>query len=175
MGGQFRTSCYSYETMTQQTIYTLSGLVLAILLIAGALFFSGGAKESAAQELAGTEVIFYKSPSCGCCAGHAAALEAAGANVIIESVDETALQSIKEEFGIPLSKQGCHTAVVDDYVVEGHVPVEALVELRESKPDTRGITLPGMPIGTPGMPGVQTEAFIVETLEGDIFWQKNPS
>jgi len=161
--------------MRNQNMYIFAGLLIAAALIAGALVFSAPGPVHVEQKLAGAEVTFYKSPSCGCCTGHAAALEAAGATVVIESVDEVALQSIKDEKGIPLNKQGCHTAVVDGYVVEGHVPVEALALLLETKPDTRGITLPGMPIGTPGMPGVQTESFIVETLEGDIFWQKDPS
>lgn len=124
------------------------------------------------QALAGVEVEFYRSPSCGCCAGHAAALEDAGATVTMNNVNEVELQNIKGEHGITMEKQSCHTAMIDDYVVEGHVPIQALEKLVSEQPETEGIVLPGMPIGTPGMPGEQTQPFIVETLEGEVFWRK---
>ena len=131
--------------------------------------------EQQTDTLSGVEITLYRSPSCGCCAGHAAALEEAGATVSMQNIDATALQSLKQENNIPFDKQSCHTAFVDDYVIEGHVPIDAIAQLLEERPDTNGITLPGMPIGTPGMPGRQTQPYIVETLEGDTFWQQNPS
>lgn len=163
--------------MTNSLLYSLVAVIIGASAVAAALF-SGGADSAEplalTKELEGVEVTFYRSPTCGCCAGHAAALEAAGATVDVQNVDEVTLQDIKNEHGIPFNKQSCHTAVIDDYVVEGHVPVAALAQLLEEKPDTRGITLPGMPIGTPGMPGRQTESYIVETLEGDVYWRKDP-
>lgn len=154
-----------------------------VLLVFGALFARGifsspehpPTQTAQAKKLDGLEITFYRSPSCGCCAGHAEALEGAGAIVHMQNVDEITLQEIKQEYGIPFNKQSCHTALIDDYVVEGHVPIDALERLMTEKPQTRGITLPGMPIGTPGMPGKQTESYIVETLEGEVFWQKDPS
>ena len=163
--------------MHKHTLYTL-----AAVFIGGALVFTAFSSQDTAtskttvtKELEGTEITFYRSPTCGCCAGHAAALEEAGAIVEMQNVDEVALQNIKTENNIPFDKQSCHTAIVDNYVIEGHVPVAALAKFLEEKPETGGITLPGMPIGTPGMPGPQTEPYIVETLEGEVFWRKDPS
>lgn len=154
----------------------LAGLGIFTLIVAGSWWYTSNSNEiTASSDLEGTKVTFYRSPSCGCCLGHAEALTAAGAEVTMEVVDEVTLQNIKAEHGIPISKQSCHTAIIDGYVVEGHVPIAALSELVTNKPDIKGITLPGMPIGTPGMPGKQTESFIVETLAGDAFWQKDPS
>lgn len=165
------------KDISRLTIFTGAALVLAFLFIGASVVFSNAQNTptAQAQELDGVEVTFYKSPTCGCCAGHAQALEAAGAYVYMREVDEITLQDIKQEKGIAFDKQSCHTAVIGGYVVEGHVPVEALVQLLAEKPDIKGITLPGMPVGTPGMPGKQTEPYVVETLEGDIYWQKNPS
>lgn len=163
--------------MNNSILYTLVAILVGGSFVGAALLSQNNipVETVSAQELDGVEVTFYRSPTCGCCAGHAAALEAAGAIVDMQNVDEVALQNIKAEHSIPFSKQSCHTAIIDDYVVEGHVPVEALAQFLDEKPDTRGITLPGMPIGTPGMPGPQTEPYIVETLEGEVYWQKNPS
>ena len=163
--------------MVKTHIYTILALIFGASLVALALLVTdGGTPQTAqAQGLEGAEVTFYRSPTCGCCAGHAAALEEAGAIVDMQNVDEVTLQNIKQKHDIPFNKQSCHTAIIDDYVVEGHVPVEAIVQFLEDRPETRGITLPGMPIGTPGMPGLQTEPYVVETLEGDVYWRKDPS
>lgn len=163
--------------MTKSTQYTLVAILIGSSFVGAAMLHPNNApmETVSAQELEGVEITFYRSPTCGCCAGHATALEAAGAVVDMQNVDEVALQNIKHEHDIPFNKQSCHTAVIDDYVVEGHVPVAALAQFLEEKPDTKGIALPGMPVGTPGMPGVQTEPYIVQTLEGDVYWRKDPS
>jgi len=163
--------------MNKSAVYTLVAILFGGSFVGAAVMSQDTTpvETVSAQKLEGVEVTFYRSPTCGCCAGHAAALEDAGATVDMRNVDEVALQDIKEEHGIPFNKQSCHTAIIDDYVVEGHVPIAALAQFLDEKPDTQGITLPGMPIGTPGMPGPQTEPYIVETLEGDVYWRKDPS
>lgn len=161
--------------MNKSTLYVLIAAFIGVSLVGVAIVRQDTVpvETASAQELEGVEVTFYRSPTCGCCAGHATALEEAGAIVDMQNVDEVTLQNIKQEHGIPFNKQSCHTAIIDDYVVEGHVPVAALAQFLEEAPDTKGITLPGMPIGTPGMPGRQTEPYVVETLEGDVYWRKD--
>lgn len=100
---------------------------------------------------AGQAVTLYKSPNCGCCSGHAKALEEAGFSVTIEETND--LATVKRSHNIPADGESCHTSVIGDYVVEGHVPLEAIEKLLDEKPAIAGIGLAGMPIGTPGMPG----------------------
>lgn len=163
--------------MSKSILLILVAIFISSSFVGVALMYKDNntVETASVQELEGVEVTFYRSPTCGCCAGHAAALEEAGAIVDMHNVNEVTLQNIKQEHDIPFNKQSCHTAIIDGYVVEGHVPVEALAQFLEEAPDTQGITLPGMPIGTPGMPGRQTEPYIVETLEGDVYWRKDPS
>ncbi len=74
---------------------------------------------------------------------------------------------IKEKYGVPSSLQSCHTSVVDGYFVEGHVPAEAISKLVAEKPAIKGIALPGMPSGSPGMPGSKTGDFVVYAVGND--------
>lgn len=113
------------------------------------------------------KVTLYKDPNCGCCDGHAHMYEEAGFEV--EVVESSNMNLIKEKFNISRDLQSCHTALVGDYVVEGHVPFEGIEMLIEEQPDIVGIALPGMPIGTPGMPGMKTETFKIRDIEtGEI-------
>ena len=117
---------------------------------------------------AGQSVILYKSPNCGCCTGHAKALEEAGFTVTIEETNN--LDAVKQSNSVPADGASCHTSVIGDYVVEGHVPLEAIEKLLTEKPNITGIGLPGMPIGTPGMPGPKTAPYAVYQLseEGEM-------
>lgn len=110
----------------------------------------------------------YKDPYCGCCTGYAEALRKAGLEV--EIVDTPDMSAVKREHRVPEQLASCHTSVIDAgkghrYVVEGHVPIATVKKLLSEKPEIRGIGLPGMPIGTPGMPGKQTEPFTVYELD----------
>lgn len=107
----------------------------------------------------GSELVMYKSPQCGCCSGHAAALKQAGYDVRV--VKSTDLQGLKRSHGVPSDKQSCHTIVVGDYFIEGHVPIEVVNKFLEEKPDVDGIALPGMPLGTPGMPGPKAGDYVI--------------
>ena len=113
----------------------------------------------------GQSVTLYKSPNCGCCTGHAKALEEAGFAVTIEETNN--LDAVKQSHNIPASGASCHTSVIGDYVVEGHVPLEAIEKLLNEKPNIAGIGLPNMPIGTPGMPGPKTAPYEVYQLSED--------
>lgn len=117
------------------------------LLISTALLIGIGIAQAALPDAA----TLYKNPQCGCCDEYARQLEALGVEVTI--VDDVPIGQIKERAGLPHGLGSCHTIEMGEYVIEGHVPFEAVERLFEEKPDTDGIGLAGMPIGTPGMPG----------------------
>lgn len=96
------------------------------------------------------EMIVYKSPTCGCCKEWVEHARAAGFPVEVEDLADVTPQ--KQKYGVPDDLASCHTAVVGDYVIEGHVPADIIVELL-ARNDTslRGVAVPGMPAGSPGM------------------------
>lgn len=96
-------------------------------------------------------VLVYKTPSCGCCNGWIEHLEAAGFTVEARNVRD--IMSVKRDTGVPVAMSSCHTAIIDGYVVEGHVPVDQIKRLLAERPDIAGIAVPGMPTGSPGMEG----------------------
>ena len=96
-------------------------------------------------------VTLYKNPECGCCEGYVDYLRHFGFEVTSEATND--LAEISRKAGIPPEFQGCHTAFIGDYVVDGHVPIEAIDKLLAKHPAVKGITLPGMPAGSPGMFG----------------------
>lgn len=104
-------------------------------------------------------ITVYKSASCGCCKKWVEYLQANGFEVKTVDIDD--LSEIKAASGVPRSIQTCHTAVVEGYVVEGHVPVDALRKLLHDRPKVAGIGVPGMPIGSPGMDGSPAQAYDV--------------
>jgi len=114
--------------------------------------------------IAAEEVKLFKSPTCGCCAGHEAYLRAAGMSVRVQSTEN--LDHIKGGMGIPFDMRSCHTSLVGGYFVEGHVPLAAIVQLLTERPDIDGIALPGMPAGSPGMGGVLEGPLTVFAVDG---------
>ena len=91
----------------------------------------------------------YKSPSCGCCGAWADHMKANGYEGVVH--EQQNLQSIKEKAGILPGQGSCHTAFIDGYAIEGHVPAADVDRLLAERPDARGLTVPGMPVGSPGM------------------------
>jgi hypothetical protein len=110
-------------------------------------------------------VTLYKDPQCGCCEGYAAYLKENGFDVTVTPTNE--LAEISQKAGVPAQFQGCHTAFIEGYVVDGHVPVGAVRKLLAERPAIAGITLPGMPMGSPGMVGEKKETFIVYAVTKD--------
>ena len=94
-------------------------------------------------------VTVYKSPTCGCCKAWASYMEREGFRV--ETRDVTDLAAVKDSLGVPSDLSSCHTGTVEGYVVEGHVPAESVRRMLGERPDARGLAVPGMPIGSPGM------------------------
>lgn len=105
---------------------------------------------AAAAMGAGLPVVdVYKSPSCGCCNDWIKHLEAHGFKVRAHNTDDVV--SHKYRLGVPPGHGSCHTAEVGGYVIEGHVPASEIKRLLRERPKARGLTVPGMPIGSPGM------------------------
>jgi len=107
----------------------------------------------------------YKNPQCSCCEGYADYLRQNGFQVEVKPTND--LTEISRKAGVPEALQGCHSTFIDRYVIDGHVPVEMVNKLLAEKPDIAGITLPGMPIGSPGMFGAKTETFTIYALTRD--------
>lgn len=108
------------------------------------------AGQPAAQVAATDKVLeVYKSPTCGCCGAWVEHMEANGYAVNVH--EQQNLQSIKEKAGILPGTGSCHTAFIDGYAIEGHVPAADVDRLLEERPEGKGLTVPGMPVGSPGM------------------------
>jgi hypothetical protein len=110
-------------------------------------------------------VKMYTNPQCGCCEQYAKYLRRHGFKVTVTPTHNMSM--ISRQNGVPDHLAGCHTMLVEGYVVEGHVPVGAIRKLLAERPNIKGISLPGMPEGSPGMTGVKTAPFkILEISEG---------
>ena len=93
----------------------------------------------------------YKSPTCGCCSAWVEHMIGAGFNVVIHKVDQKTLRTIKARVGITHELSSCHTAFLSGYFIEGHVRAAEVHQLLSERPDALGLSVPGMPIGSPGM------------------------
>ena len=122
---------------------TKRGILGAMLMLLATTTRPGWAQAS--------RIVVYKDPNCGCCSGWVRHLEKAG---FVVSVRETAdLDAVRKGLGVPADLSSCHTAEIDGYVLEGHVPAAAVRRLLEERPNSIGLAVPGMPAGSPGMGG----------------------
>jgi hypothetical protein len=96
-----------------------------------------------------TALNVYKSPSCGCCGAWVEHVKRTGFKVVVHETDD--VSPLAKSLGVPDQLRSCHTAVADGYFIEGHVPASDIRKLLRERPSARGITVPGMPIGSPGM------------------------
>ena len=129
---------------------------VALTLIMGGPAIAGEAAKQA---------TLYKTPQCGCCEDYAKYLRENGFDVKVVATHNLTL--IKKKHEVPSSLEGCHTLLVDDYVVEGHVPLKTLNKLLTERPAIKGISLPGMPMGSPGMTGDKAEPFTMYEISND--------
>lgn len=133
----------------------ISRRTLLAQIAAGSVILFGG------RVLADTRptITVWKDPSCGCCGGWVEHLRGNGfAATVIETSE---VQSIKAQRSVPAELASCHTAEIAGYTIEGHVPAQAILRLLAEKPSGRGLAVPGMPIGSPGMEGGTPEAYDV--------------
>ncbi len=130
---------------------------LTLLSTAGAVL----AMKPAFAEAGLPKVVVSKDPSCGCCSGWVDHIRAAGFPVEVR--ETPAINRVKVRLGVPQDLASCHTAEVGGYVVEGHVPADAIKRLLAERPQAKGVAVPGMPVGSPGMEveGVEDDTYNV--------------
>jgi hypothetical protein len=141
------------------------GIVVAIVGILAYIQFSASATPSISDaEL--PAVTVYSSPTCQCCSKWVDHLRANGFEV--DEQNRNDMQQVKQHYNVPRELASCHTGVVGGYVVEGHVPADDLKRLLAERPNVAGITVPGMPVGSPGMEqGNQQDPYNVLTFTQD--------
>ena len=150
-------------------IWTLSIFVLITMGI-----FALSANKSSGDKASGFQTVnnfdgamkIYKSGSCGCCDIYSNYFKNKG-NSKTEVIDMESIDSIKNKYEVPTDLESCHTTIIGDYFVEGHIPLEAVEKLLQEKPDIKGIAMPGMPSGSPGMPGAKKGDFIIYAINND--------
>jgi len=118
----------------------------------------------AEQAWSAKEVVVYKNPNCGCCTKWSEHMKKNGFKLTEKSVDN--LSEIKDGLKVPTDKRSCHTAVIDGYVFEGHIPASSIKKFLNEKNDAVGLVVPGMPAGSPGMEfGNHTSNFHVYSFD----------
>lgn len=123
------------------------------------LLLAQPAAKSAATSAVIREIVVYKDPNCGCCKEWVKHIQRAG---FVATVHDTAdMASVKRSFGVPENLESCHTARVGKYSIEGHVPADVMIKLLAEQPAGRGLAVPGMPSGSPGMEGGRKDAYDV--------------
>lgn len=144
-------------------------IAVAIIAVASLGFFLlksyPGSNVANALLLQDQEVTVYKSPTCGCCGKYVSYLKDQGAKVAVHETEE--MNEVKSRHRVPTLLESCHTAIIDGYVVEGHVPAEAIRKLLDEKPPIAGISLPEMPAGSPGMGGTKSAPFHIQRITSD--------
>lgn len=135
----------------------LFGLISIGVVAAAAYIFTWG-------NTSAEPVTLYKNPQCGCCEDYADYLRANGFTVTVNPTHDLTQKS--RDAGIPDEFQGCHLAFIGDYVVSGHVPINTVNKLLNERPAIKGVTLPGMPTGSPGMGGPKTGPFHIYGVGG---------
>lgn len=128
-----------------------------------ALFVAAFVAPTLVRAAAAPKVEVWTSPACGCCGGWVAHLRTAGFSVVVHDVDD--VSAIKRTHGVTAELASCHTALVEGYVVEGHVPASDIRRLLAERPAIRGLSAPGMPSGAPGM-GEDGSAYDVVAFGG---------
>lgn len=126
----------------------VAGLVVWLVSVPVA-FAQSPVSESAPRSEAVPEITVYKSPTCGCCKKWISHLRQNGFHVVAQDV--ISMGTVKQKYAVPQMLRSCHTAVVNGYVIEGHVPAADIRRLLKSRPPLWGLAVPGMPIGSPGM------------------------
>ena len=137
-------------------------IFLPILLIGGGIVFALLNFSPNSEKINKPKATFFYSPTCGCCREYILYLKRQGFEVEEKPTED--MLAIKEQYQIPSEMESCHTAVIGDYFIEGHMPIEAIKKLLAEKPDILGIGLPGMPQGSPGMGGLKKEVFKIYGL-----------
>jgi hypothetical protein len=142
-------------------IENFKGISSAILLVIPIIIFQVFNIQAASAE---DTITVYKSPTCGCCTKWISHLEANGFKV--NAIDTKDMYKVKKEAGLHPGLGSCHTGIVDGYTIEGHVPASDIKRLLAERPAVRGLAVPGMPMGSPGMEGPRKDRYSVLTFDG---------
>lgn len=144
----------TFSSMTRRNLLT-AGLATSGLAMLGCSAASDG------KPPARPRLVMYKDPNCGCCGKWGEAARKAGFTVAVANTSD--MMALKAKHGVPEALYACHTSLVGGYVVEGHVPLSAVKRLLATRPKLKGIAVPGMPVGSPGMevPGREPDTFEV--------------
>jgi len=140
--------------MRPERLATFLGLAAIVAVAAGA---------AAPHHTPPVAVTVYKSPSCGCCSNWVDHMRKNGFTVTVHDVDDVG--PMKREVGVPARLESCHTAIVDGYVIEGHVPAADVRRLLAERPRVVGLSVPGMVTGSPGMEGGKALAYDVVAFD----------
>lgn len=145
----------------------LFGIIIMAVALAGILLFSGRSSATSFENINSVgKIDIYKSLTCGCCDVYSSYVKGkVSTKVSIFDVQDSV--SIKNQYGVPSALQSCHTSIIGKYFVEGHVPLEAMEKLMKEQPDIKGIAMPGMPSGSPGMPGQKQGDFVIYAVHND--------
>ncbi|MEX2017194.1 MAG: DUF411 domain-containing protein, partial [Candidatus Pacearchaeota archaeon] len=111
-------------------------------------------------------IEIYKSITCGCCDVYSSYVDGK-VKPKINSFNVQDSDATKRQFGVPKEMESCHTTIIGGYFVEGHVPLEAVEKLLQERPDIKGIAMPGMPMGSPGMVGQKSGPFVIYAVAND--------
>ena len=146
-------------------MYTINKITLGFFVGPALLTFLGIALLSKGALADDPAITVFKTPTCGCCTKWVSHLQDNGFEV--ETTDLSDLRMIKSMSGIKPALASCHTAKVDGYVIEGHVPADDIKRLLAERPEAKGLTVPGMPLGSPGMEAPQAQRYQVLLLGND--------
>ncbi|MBX0324949.1 hypothetical protein EGH21_18130 [Halomicroarcula sp. F13] len=151
------------RNVTRRGLLRVGGTAVA-LGIAGCLRSSDEDQWAIEGTLSVTNAQQFSSPGCSCCGQYASYLREYLDTTLRETETED-VAALKRRHDVPTDLQSCHTLVLDEYVVEGHVPAEVIATLLDEEPAIDGIALPGMPAGSPGMGGTKSGSFTVYALD----------
>lgn len=146
-----------YRTVVNLAVTAV--LAIAAPVVAQQPGMMQGMQQQHTQQHNATPILVYASPSCGCCDKWMKHLEANGFLVSKELVSD--VTPLKQKYGVPQDLRSCHTAIVDGYVIEGHVPADVIRKMLADRPAFAGLAVPGMPNGAPGMEGATTDRYDV--------------
>jgi len=147
-------------------VWVLFAGVIVIFLLVLFLTKGSGASGFATIDSIDGEIDIYKSLTCGCCSVYTSYVDGK-VSPRVNSFNVQDPTEIKNRYGIPSALESCHTTIIGDYFVEGHVPLEAVEKLLKEQPDIAGIAMPGMPEGSPGMPGSKRGDFVIYAVNND--------
>lgn len=140
------------------------GIIVVFAII---ILFSRSSGASSYENVdAAAQIDIYKSITCGCCDVYSKYVDGK-TEPRVNSFNVQNPEEISTRYGIPKEMESCHTMIIGNYFVEGHVPLEAVEKLLKEQPDIKGIAMPGMPMGSPGMTGQKSGDFIIYAVAND--------